>query len=126
VSGCGAKQSRVHSECEGDEGHPWGGSHSDEMEKDCWTKNVSKNAKKRRINFEQMRGANEEDEDWEMGIVIKEDGTSGDKAREILWDSRVTMKPNTPGNPLGPSFGREWRRSLCPFISYQGETRIRR
>jgi hypothetical protein len=62
----GAKQSRVYSVCEG---HLWAVSHSDEMGKDCWTKDGSKNAKKRHVNFVQMHDANEEGEDWETKIV---------------------------------------------------------
>jgi hypothetical protein len=61
----GVKQSRVYSVCEGE---LWTESHSDEMEKDCWMKNGSKNAK-RDVNFVQMHDANEEDEDWETEIV---------------------------------------------------------
>jgi len=83
----GVKQYQVYSECEGDEGHLWAGSHSDEMEKHCRTKNVSTNV---RMNFVQMRDAKEEGENWDTETVMKEDGatkTSEDKARLIIGDA---------------------------------------
>ncbi|KAF9513736.1 hypothetical protein BS47DRAFT_1362279 [Hydnum rufescens UP504] len=63
----------------GDEGHLWAARHSDEMEKDCRTKNVSKNAKKRHMNFAQTRDTNE-GEDWEMEIGRKEDGVTDEES----------------------------------------------
>jgi hypothetical protein len=102
----GVKQSRVYSECEGDEGRLWGVNHSDEMEKDWRTKNVSKNAKKRHMNFVQMGDANEGAEDWERETVMKDDGstkTSEDKA-SVMIGGRVTTKPNTQENPSDLQF----------------------
>jgi len=102
----GATQSRVYSVCEEDEGHLWAVNHSDETEKDYRTRNVPKKAKKRHMNFVEMRDANEEGEDWETETVMKVDGatkTSEDKARVMIRD-RVTTKPNTVGNPSGLQF----------------------
>jgi hypothetical protein len=102
----GEKQSRVYSVCEGDEGYLWAATRSDEMEKYCRSKNVSKNAERGRIHFVQMRDANEEPEGDGDCDVMKEDGatkTSEDKARVIIGD-RVTMKPDTLGNPSGLQF----------------------
>ncbi|KAF9503401.1 hypothetical protein BS47DRAFT_1356268 [Hydnum rufescens UP504] len=80
---------------EGDKGHLWAVSYSDKMGKDYWTKNGSKNAKKRHMHFIQMHDANEED--WETEIEMKEDG-----ATKMSEDKpRVMMKPNTLGNPSG-------------------------
>ncbi|KAF9513723.1 hypothetical protein BS47DRAFT_1362270 [Hydnum rufescens UP504] len=82
----------------GDEGRLWATSHSDEMEKDCGTKNVSKNAQ---MDFVQMRDA--EGRNWETETVMKDDGatkTSEDKARA---DNRGHGE-NTLGNPSGLQF----------------------
>ncbi|KAF9503618.1 hypothetical protein BS47DRAFT_1369398 [Hydnum rufescens UP504] len=90
----------------GDEGHLWATRHSDEMEKDCRTKNVSQNAERGHMDFVQMRDVNEEDRDWETETMMEEGGatkTSEDKAGAIIGDM-VTTKPNTLGNPSGLQF----------------------
>ncbi|KAF9503821.1 hypothetical protein BS47DRAFT_1386369 [Hydnum rufescens UP504] len=53
--------------------------------------NVSKNAKKRHINFIETRGASEEGEDWETDIVMKEDGATKISKGKLLR-SRVTSQ----------------------------------